>query len=93
MLERGFVFLCRCTRACSGEWSGWIGGEGGQLAHPEVRLEVTAEDRAVDMIAEGYDLLIRVAVRTCLTVSVSQSPAFWCLAIASSLASIWAFFG
>lgn len=27
---------------------------------PEVRLEVTAEDRAVDMIEEGYDLVIRV---------------------------------
>lgn len=30
------------------------------LAHPEVRLEVTTEDRAVDMIEEGYDLVIRV---------------------------------
>ncbi|MBW6528301.1 LysR family transcriptional regulator [Sphingomonas sp. RHCKR7] len=30
------------------------------LAHPEVRLEVTSEDRAVDMIEEGYDLVIRV---------------------------------
>jgi DNA-binding transcriptional LysR family regulator len=30
------------------------------LKHPEVRLEVTAEDRAVDMIEEGYDLVIRV---------------------------------
>jgi DNA-binding transcriptional LysR family regulator len=29
-------------------------------AHPEVRLEVTTEDRAVDMIEEGYDLVIRV---------------------------------
>lgn len=28
--------------------------------HPEVRLEVTTEDRAVDMIEEGYDLVIRV---------------------------------
>jgi len=28
--------------------------------HPEVRLEVTADDRAVDMIEEGYDLVIRV---------------------------------
>jgi DNA-binding transcriptional LysR family regulator len=28
--------------------------------HPEVRLEVTSEDRAVDMIEEGYDLVIRV---------------------------------
>lgn len=27
---------------------------------PEVRLEVTTEDRAVDMIEEGYDLVIRV---------------------------------
>jgi DNA-binding transcriptional LysR family regulator len=27
---------------------------------PEVRLEVTADDRAVDMIEEGYDLVIRV---------------------------------
>lgn len=27
---------------------------------PEVRLEVTNEDRAVDMVEEGYDLVIRV---------------------------------
>ena len=30
------------------------------LRHPQVRLEVTTEDRAVDMIEEGYDLVIRV---------------------------------
>jgi DNA-binding transcriptional LysR family regulator len=30
------------------------------LKHPEVRLEVTTEDRAVDMVEEGYDLAIRV---------------------------------
>ncbi|RWO69747.1 MAG: LysR family transcriptional regulator [Mesorhizobium sp.] len=30
------------------------------LKFPEVRLEVTTEDRAVDMIEEGYDLGIRV---------------------------------
>ncbi|MDN4053938.1 LysR substrate-binding domain-containing protein [Massilia sp. YIM B02763] len=30
------------------------------LAHPEVRLEVTTEDRAVDMVEEGIDLVIRV---------------------------------
>jgi DNA-binding transcriptional LysR family regulator len=30
------------------------------LKHPEVRLEVATEDRAVDMIEEGYDLVIRV---------------------------------
>jgi DNA-binding transcriptional LysR family regulator len=28
--------------------------------YPEVRLEITAEDRAVDMIEEAYDLVIRV---------------------------------
>ena len=28
--------------------------------YPEVRLEVTTEDRAVDMIEEGYELVIRV---------------------------------
>ena len=28
--------------------------------YPEVRLEVTTEDRAVDMIEEGFDLVIRV---------------------------------
>lgn len=30
------------------------------LAYPEVRLEVTADDRPVDMVEEGYDLVIRV---------------------------------
>lgn len=30
------------------------------LRHPQVRLEVTTEDRAVDMIEEGFDLVIRV---------------------------------
>lgn len=28
--------------------------------YPEVRLEITTEDRAVDMVEEGYDLVIRV---------------------------------
>ncbi|MET3394431.1 DNA-binding transcriptional LysR family regulator [Variovorax sp. 1140] len=30
------------------------------LKHREVRLEVTTEDREVDMVEEGYDLVIRV---------------------------------
>jgi DNA-binding transcriptional LysR family regulator len=30
------------------------------VRHPDVRLEVTTEDRAVDMVEEGYDLVIRV---------------------------------
>ncbi|MCM5680428.1 LysR family transcriptional regulator [Schlegelella sp. S2-27] len=30
------------------------------LRHRHVRLEVTTEDRAVDMVEEGYDLVIRV---------------------------------
>jgi DNA-binding transcriptional LysR family regulator len=30
------------------------------LMHPLIRLEVTTEDRAVDMVEEGYDLVIRV---------------------------------
>jgi DNA-binding transcriptional LysR family regulator len=30
------------------------------LRYPEVRLQVTTEDRAVDMVEEGYDLAIRV---------------------------------
>ncbi|MCG2625656.1 LysR substrate-binding domain-containing protein [Bradyrhizobium sp. WYCCWR 13023] len=30
------------------------------LKYPEVRLEITTEDRSVDMIEEGYDLVIRV---------------------------------
>ncbi|SFM32850.1 LysR family transcriptional regulator [Methylobacterium pseudosasicola] len=32
--------------------------------HPEVRLEVTTEDRGVDMVEEGYDLVIRVNPQT-----------------------------
>lgn len=30
------------------------------LQYPEVRLEVTTEDRSVDMVGEAYDLVIRV---------------------------------
>jgi DNA-binding transcriptional LysR family regulator len=30
------------------------------LKYPEVRVEVTTEDRGVDMVEEGYDLVIRV---------------------------------
>jgi len=30
------------------------------LKYPEVRLEITTEDRAVDMVEEGYDLVSRV---------------------------------
>lgn len=30
------------------------------LRYPEVQLEVTTDDREVDMIEEGYDLVIRV---------------------------------
>jgi len=30
------------------------------LRYPQVRLEITTEDRPVDMIEEGYDLVIRV---------------------------------
>src|SRR6185436_5053315 len=30
------------------------------LKYPEVRLEITTEDRTVDMIEEGYDVAIRV---------------------------------
>jgi len=30
------------------------------MKHLEVRLEVTTEDRAVDMVEEGYDIVIRV---------------------------------
>ena len=30
------------------------------LKHPDVRLEVTTEERPVDMVEEGYDLVIRV---------------------------------
>src|SRR5690349_2050434 len=30
------------------------------LKYPEARLEVTTEDRAVDLVEEGYDLVIRV---------------------------------
>lgn len=30
------------------------------IKHPQVRLEVTSDDRPVDMVEEGYDLAIRV---------------------------------
>lgn len=30
------------------------------LKYPEIRLEVTTEDRSVEMVEEGYDLVIRV---------------------------------
>ncbi|MEO6853974.1 MAG: LysR family transcriptional regulator [Rhodoferax sp.] len=30
------------------------------MRYPQIRLEVTTEDRAVDMVEEGYDLVIRV---------------------------------
>lgn len=30
------------------------------LAHPEMRLEITADDRTVDLVEEAYDLAIRV---------------------------------
>jgi DNA-binding transcriptional LysR family regulator len=30
------------------------------LKYPEIRLDITTEDRAVDMVEEGYDLVIRV---------------------------------
>jgi DNA-binding transcriptional LysR family regulator len=33
---------------------------GFSLKHPEVKLEVTTEDRVVDMVEEGYDLVLRV---------------------------------
>ncbi|MEJ8309819.1 LysR family transcriptional regulator [Agrobacterium larrymoorei] len=33
---------------------------GFSLKYPEVRMEVTTEDRPVDMVEEGYDLVIRV---------------------------------
>ncbi len=32
---------------------------GFSMAYPEVRLEVTAEDRLVDLVEEGYDVVIR----------------------------------
>ncbi|BBE35527.1 LysR family transcriptional regulator [Sphingosinicella microcystinivorans] len=34
------------------------------LEYPEVQLEITTDDRAVDMIEEGYDLVIRVNPRS-----------------------------
>lgn len=33
------------------------------VRHPDVRLEVTTDDRQVDMVEEGYDLVIRVNPR------------------------------
>src|SRR3954464_12020902 len=37
---------------------------GFSLKYPDVILEVTTEDRAVDMVEEGYDLVIRVNPRS-----------------------------
>jgi DNA-binding transcriptional LysR family regulator len=37
---------------------------GFSLKYPDVTLEVTTEDRAVDMVEEGYDLAIRVNPRS-----------------------------
>ena len=34
------------------------------LKYPEVRLEVTTDDRTVDLVEEGYDLVIRVNPRS-----------------------------
>ncbi|GJD64714.1 LysR family transcriptional regulator [Methylobacterium frigidaeris] len=34
------------------------------VKHPEVQLEVTTDDRAVDMVEEGYDVVIRVNPET-----------------------------
>ncbi len=34
------------------------------MKHPQVQLEVTTEDRATDMVEEGYDLVIRVNPET-----------------------------
>jgi DNA-binding transcriptional LysR family regulator len=33
------------------------------VAYPEVKLDVTMEDRAVDLVAEGYDVVIRLNPR------------------------------
>ena len=33
------------------------------VAYPQVRLDVTMEDRAVDLVAEGYDVVIRLNPR------------------------------
>ncbi len=39
-------------------WAGWPLGS--RCKYPEVRLEITTEDRPVDMVEEGYDLVIRI---------------------------------
>ena len=39
-------------------------------AHPHVRVEVSLDDRFVDVVEEGYDLVVRIGAAACLELTI-----------------------
>ncbi len=59
--ETGREADCGSAHRCCSRRSRWASSPpSSPCKYPQVRLEVTTEDRAVDMVEEGYDLVIRV---------------------------------